>query len=56
MLLVTAKVVPSSLILSTMAMEEAGSCEASDLTRATRHHIPGDGILQIDKYINNMKQ
>jgi hypothetical protein len=39
-LLVTANVVPSSLILVTQMMEEIRSSETSVLTRATRHHIP----------------
>jgi hypothetical protein len=37
-LLVTANVVPSSLILSTLMMEAIRPCETSVFTRATRHH------------------
>jgi hypothetical protein len=39
-LLVTAKVVPSWLILSTLMMEAIFFSETSVLTRATRRHIP----------------
>jgi hypothetical protein len=45
-LLVTANVVPSSLIISTLMMEAIRSSETSVLTRTTRRHIPQDGILQ----------
>jgi hypothetical protein len=42
---VTANVVPSSPILFTLMMEAIRSTETSILTRATRLHIPEDGIL-----------
>jgi hypothetical protein len=44
-LLVTTDVVPSSLMLSTAMMDEVRSSVTSFLTRATRRHIPEDGIL-----------
>jgi hypothetical protein len=45
-LLVTANIVPSSLILLTLTKEAIRSSETSVITRVTRRHIPDDGILQ----------
>jgi hypothetical protein len=44
-LLLTANIVPSSLILFTLMAEATRSCKASVLTRATRHHTPEEGIF-----------
>jgi hypothetical protein len=45
-LLVTANIVPSSLILVTLMMEVIHSTKMSVLTRAIRHNFPAEGILQ----------
>jgi hypothetical protein len=45
-LLVTANTLPSPLILVTLMMEVTRFPETSALTRATRHQIPDDGILE----------
>jgi hypothetical protein len=43
-LLVTANIVPSSLILSTLMIEETFPSETSILTTPTRSHVPGYGM------------
>jgi hypothetical protein len=43
--LVAANVVPKSLMLFTLWMETIRSSETSVLAKATRRHIPDDGIL-----------
>jgi hypothetical protein len=47
-LLVTVNVVPSSPILSTLIMGVIPSATTSDLTKATRRHVPEDGIIHLN--------
>jgi hypothetical protein len=51
-LLITANVVPSSLILVTLMMEALSSFETSVLTRAARRNVPEYGILQSHRHEN----
>jgi hypothetical protein len=46
-LLITAKAVLSSLIISTLMIEAMRSFETSVITRLTLHHIQEDGLLRI---------
>jgi hypothetical protein len=45
-LLLTAKVVPSLLILVNLMMEAISFSEISVLTRVTRHNVPVDAIIK----------
>jgi hypothetical protein len=51
-MLVTANVVPISLIPFTLIMDAIIFFETTVLTRATRRHIPEDGILNSDRHEN----
>jgi hypothetical protein len=49
-LLVTANVIPSSLTLVNLKIKAASSCETTVFTKATRRHIPEEGILHYSVY------
>jgi hypothetical protein len=49
-MLVTTNFVPCSLISSTVMMEAIHSSKTSVLTRATRRHIPEDGIPNRERH------
>jgi hypothetical protein len=51
-LLVTANVVPSSLILITIMSEAMRSSKSSILTTTTRRNIPEDGVLDSQRREN----
>jgi hypothetical protein len=53
--LITADVVPSSLILVTQMMEVLSSSEMSILTRTTLHNIQEDGIPQME-FLKNFEK
>jgi hypothetical protein len=52
---VTANIVPSSPILIILMMEAISFFETSFPTRATRHNIPEDGILDSAVITSNLK-